>query len=167
MAALFAPPPEAARAAIAARLRGRLPVEMLPQGPAIWRRLFSTLREPFGTVFLAVDGVESGDISFPLFGRQPRSRSGIGKLIRLAAATGARLLPYHCLRHLGPHFSIHVGQVIELPGGAMSDADICEQIIALDAHFGPIIAAHIEQWYMAIEIRPFSVSRPDAASDRL
>lgn len=150
MSAVVAAPTDPTRAAIAARLRGMLPVEHLRVGPSVWRAVLARLRRPFGTVWLAVDGAESG-VDTPLFGRPPRSDGTLGKIIRIAASTGALVLPVYCERLAGANFVGHVLEPYEAPAGPTESTQLLHEVTRLDAVFDTPVRRLVSQWYMAIE----------------
>ena len=149
MSAVVAPPTDPARAAIAARLRGMLPVEHLPVRPLVWRAVMARLRRPFGTVWLAVDGAEGG-VDTPLFGRPARPDSTLGKIIRVAASTRALVLPVYCERLAGANFVGHVLEPYE-PPAAIDPSGLVREVTLLDAVFDAPVRRLVSQWYMAIE----------------
>jgi len=127
-----------------------LPVEHLRVGPSVWRAVLARLRRPFGTVWLAVDGAEGG-VDTPLFGRPPRADGTLGKIIRVAASTGALVLPVYCERLAGANFAGHVLEPYEAPAGRMDRAQLLSAVSHLDAVFDTPVRRLASQWYMAIE----------------
>jgi KDO2-lipid IV(A) lauroyltransferase len=150
MSAVIAPPANTARAAIAARLRGTLAVEQLTMGPGVWRVVLNRLRQPFGTVWLAADAAEGG-VDIPLFDRAPRGDGTLGKIVRLAASTGALMLPAYCERLPGVRFVAHVMEPYEVPAGRVDTAYLLQGVAHLSALFDTPVRRLLTQWYMAIE----------------
>jgi KDO2-lipid IV(A) lauroyltransferase len=150
MTAVIAPPANPARAAVAARMRGMLSVEQLPIGPGVWRAVLTRLRQPFGTVWLAVDAAEGG-VDTPLFGRPPRPDGTLGKIARLAASTGALILPVYCERLANVRFIGHVLEPCEPPATPVDTADLLQHVAHLNALFDTPVRTLLNQWYMAIE----------------
>ena len=150
MTAVIAPPANPARAAVAARMRGMLSVEQLPIGPGVWRAVLTRLRQPFGTVWLAVDAAEGG-VDTPLFGRPPRPDGTLGKIIRLAASTGALILPVYCERLSNARFIAHILDPCEPPATPVDTADLLQHVAHLSAVFDAPVRRLLDQWYMAIE----------------
>lgn len=150
MTAVIAPPTNPARAAVAARLRGTLPVELLHIGPGVWRAVLTRLRQPYGTLFLAVDAAE-GDVDAPLFGRAPRLDGSLGKIVRLAASTGALILPVYCERLPNVRFTAHILEPCEPPATSVDTADLLQHVADLSALFDTPVRRLLDQWYMAIE----------------
>jgi KDO2-lipid IV(A) lauroyltransferase len=150
MSAVIAPPANPARAAIAARLRGMLSVEQLTIGPGVWRTVLNRLRQPFGTVWLAADAAEGG-VDTPLFHRPPRADRTLGKIVRLAASTGALIVPAYCERLPGVRFVAHVMEPYEVRAGVVDTADLLQGVADLNALFDTPVRRLATQWYMAIE----------------
>ncbi len=164
MSAVIAPPANSARAAIAARLRGTLAVEQLTMGPGVWRAVLNRLRQPFGTVWLAADAAEAG-VDTPLFDRPPQADRTLGKIVRLAASTGALILPAYCERLPGVHFIAHVMEPYEVPAGHVDTADLLRGVAHLNALFDTPVRRLVTQWYMAIEFP--TGAAPAATTGRL
>ncbi len=156
ISAVIAPPANPARAAIAARLRSALPVEQLLIGPGVWRAVLTRLRQPFGTVWLAADAAEGG-VDAPRLGRAPRIDGTMGKIVRLAASTGALVLPVYCERLDGVRFVVNVLEPLE-----PSSAQILSDVKRLDRLFDTAVRQLTAQWYMAIE---FPAEANAAATD--
>jgi KDO2-lipid IV(A) lauroyltransferase len=150
MTAVIAPPANLARAAIAARMRGMLSVEQLHIGPGVWRAVLTRLRQRFGTVWLAVDAAEGG-VDTPLFGRPPRPDGTLGKIARLAASTGALILPVYCERLPNVRFIAHLLEPCEPPATPVDTADLLQHVAHLNTLFDTPVRRLIDQWYMAIE----------------
>lgn len=149
--ALIMPPANRAHALIAARRRASLPVDLVPMGRNVWHGIAETLRKPGGIVWLAGDEVVNGQVAAPHFGRTPRIDGNLGKMVRLAATSGARILPMYNER-IGPsHFRSHILPILDMPQGRLAPAEIQAQVMRIDALFDPIVRGLVTQWYMAIE----------------
>ena len=149
--AVVMPPANRAHAFIAARRRATLPVELVPMGRRVWHATADTLRRPGGIVWLAADEVANGRVFAPHFGRRPRIDGNLGKIVRLAAATGARVLPMYNER-IGPtRFRSHILPLLEMPRGRLDDEATRDQVMRIDSIFAPIVRRLLTQWYMAIE----------------
>jgi KDO2-lipid IV(A) lauroyltransferase len=149
--AVIMPPANRAHAFIAARRRAKLPVELVPMGRGVWSKVAETLRRPSGIAWLAADEAANGRVYAPHFGRRVRTDGNLGKIVRLAAVTGARVLPMYNER-IGPaRFRSHILPVLEMPRGRLDDDRIREQVERIDSVFDPIVRRHLTQWYMAVE----------------
>jgi KDO2-lipid IV(A) lauroyltransferase len=153
IAAVVMPPTNWAHDLIAARQRQVLPLDLVPMDRHVWRTIMDRLRRPGGIAWLAADDVSNGYVRAPHFGRRLRTDGNLGKIARLAAATGARVLPIYSERLTGARFVSHVLPPLEPPRGRLNSTGIQEQVERIDEIFAPIVCRLVEQWYMAIEFR--------------
>jgi Kdo2-lipid IVA lauroyltransferase/acyltransferase len=149
--AVIMPPTNRAHAHIAARRRASLPVDLVPMGRRVWHVVANCLRRPRGIVWLAGDEVANGRVFAPHFGRQPRIDGNLGKIVRLAAATGARVLPMYSERVGAAQFRSHILPMMQMPHGRLNDEEIRTEVMRIDAVFAPIVRRLLTQWYMAVE----------------
>lgn len=92
----------------------------------------------------------------PLFGRPPDKSANLGIAVRLAAATGANLLPIWVTRRQGARFTLHVAPPPEDWPARLAEAragDPAPAIHALNARVEPPVRAHLDQWFMLHELR--------------
>lgn len=151
VAAVVMPPANRAHAHIAAKRRATLGFDLVPMSPRVWAAVAELLRRPRGTAWIAADEVANGRVYAPHFGRQLRIDGNLGKIVRLAAATGARILPAYSERIGTLGFRSHIMPFLDMPKGRLSPAEIIAHVMRLDALFAPIVQRHLTQWYMAIE----------------
>jgi KDO2-lipid IV(A) lauroyltransferase len=151
ISAVIMPPANRAHAIIAARRRASLPVQLVPMGPRVWHNVAETLRRPGGIVWLAGDEASNGRVFAPHFGRRVRIDGNLGKIVRLAAATGARVLPMYSERLGSARFRSHILPILDMPRGRLDDQTIRAQVMRIDAVFAPIVKRLATQWYMAVE----------------
>lgn len=149
--AVVMPPASRAHAAIAARRRASLPVDLVPMSRRVWHVVADCLRRPRGIVWLAADEAANGRVYAPHFGRRPRTDGNLGKIVRLAAATGARVLPMYSERIGTARFQSHILPELEMPHGRLNEDEIRTQVMRIDAVFAPIVQRLLTQWYMAVE----------------
>lgn len=158
--AVTMPPTNRAHAHIAASRRASLPVDLVPMSRRVWHVVADCLRRPRGIVWLAADEAANGRVFAPHFGRPPRIDGNLGKIVRLAAATHARVLPVYSERIGAARFRSHILPMLEMPHGRLSDAEITQQVMRLDAVFAPIVQRLLTQWYMAVEFGPDPALNP-------
>ncbi|MEN0087537.1 MAG: hypothetical protein AAF737_03775 [Pseudomonadota bacterium] len=99
-----------------------------------------------GSAWFAADECVNGHIHGPWFGKLDRRSGNISVVARLAAKTGAAIVP--C-------WSIETGDGYQLnfePSFVSNDVD--ELMDRLSAVLSPKIEAHYEQWFMLHELRP-------------
>ena len=148
------PPPNRVRAQIAAMQRGRLPGKVLTIDGSVWRYAMRHLEQPGGILFVAVDEQVEGRVSTPSSGRTLDTRSNLGKIVRIAAHTGAIILPLYSERLAGASFITHVLPPLEFPRKLKLNAEEqLHHVAQLDALYGPVILRLIDQWFGTLEYR--------------
>jgi KDO2-lipid IV(A) lauroyltransferase len=148
-------PSNRVRAQIAAMQRGRVPGKVLTMDGSVWRRAVHHLKQPGGILYVAVDEYADGRVWAPSFGRALDARGNLGKLVRIAAYTGAIILPLYSERLAGATFRTHVLPSLEFPRKRkLSREEHLQYIGQLDALFGPAVLRLIEQWFALVEYRP-------------
>lgn len=97
-----------------------------------------------------MDELIRGRVQAPAFGRPLRDEGNIAYVARLAALTGAYVMPVHS-RRLGEraHFELVFLPEIPIP----QDADVMDNIAAINAVIEPVVAAHLDQWFYALDFR--------------
>lgn len=153
------PPKNRAHRRIAAESRQVPGVELLEMGPAIWRIVAERLAHGRCAVWLAADEAAEGQAMAPAFGRPLRTDGNLGKIIRLAAAAGATILPAWCERLDGAHFQAHTLPPLALPKARLPREAVAAHVATLDALFAPIVRQHLTQWYMASEFTPHTAAQ--------
>lgn len=144
-------PPNRAHQIIAARVRRAMQVDLLEMHAGVWRTISTRLAAGNTALWLAADDGVAGDVLAPAFNRPPRTDGNLGKIVRLAASTGALILPAYSLRTQGANFTAHLLPPIEIPRGRLSRDAIAGHVARLDALFAPLVREHLTQWYMACE----------------
>ena len=152
LAGIVMPPGSRAHARIAANQRAHMPVDLIPMDGKVWHRLAETLRQPGGVVWLAVDEIVDGVVMAPHFGRRLKSNGNMAKIVRLAAATGARVVPIYSERLSGANFISHILPPLDIPPGRLGPDGVLAQVARLDAIFGPIVRAHLDQWFWTVDL---------------
>jgi KDO2-lipid IV(A) lauroyltransferase len=149
--AIVAPPANRAHSFIVRHRRRHLPMDFFDVNHHVWRSAGMRLRQPGGVLWLAADEADAGHVFAPFFGRPPVIDGNLGKMVRLASATHARILPIYAERQPGVHFVVHTLPQIDVTADRRDTAAILEAIVQLDAQLDPIVRRLAEQWYMAIE----------------
>jgi len=140
------------RQRLSVKLRPRTNATILPPGIGTTRQLLRHLQQSDTFVLLHLDEARGKQIHFPTFGR-PLPRGGnLSVAIRLAAATGARLVPVHLERLPGVRYTLHMSAPLLVPSQAGQDVldTIAEQ---LDNHFSAVIRAHMSDWLQLYYLR--------------
>lgn len=150
--AVVEPPPQRARARIAARRRRHASSTLLTTGPLVWRGALRHLSTPGGVLWIAADESSRDQVMAPFFGRPARIDGNLGKIVRLAMRTGARVLPVHCERQDGGRFLVRWLEPVEFaPRAHPPEEEVLAAVNRLDARLAPLVRARVEDWYMAIE----------------
>ena len=136
---------------IAARVRRALPAQVVKMSRTVWRTVLETLRQPRSIACIAVDEIADRRVYAPHFGRRLRTNGNLGKIVRLAAQTGARIMPCYSERLPGVRFISHTLPLIEVGTARLVDEALAAKVAVLDAIYAPIVRKLIDQWYMAIE----------------
>ena len=148
--AIFDPPRTAVNAAIVQREREKMPADLIPLSPMVWRHALARLREPGGTLWIPVDEVAAGRVTAPFFGRPPSLANNLGKIARLALRTGAIVVPFYGERHPGLRFTTHILPTMTFAGDPGDDAAVMAAAMAIEQALAPHIVRLIDQWYMAL-----------------
>lgn len=145
-------PSNRVRAQVAALQRGRLAGTELTVDGNVWRRAVQHLEQPGGVLLMAVDEQVQGRVSVPFSGRSFDARSNLGKIVRIAARTGATILPLYSERLAGATFVTHVLRPMEFgPNRRLSDEDQWQRAAELDALYTPAVMRLIDQWFGLLE----------------
>jgi KDO2-lipid IV(A) lauroyltransferase len=155
-ALIFDPPKQAARAAIALKVRRQAPFDLFPMGRMVWRRALAQLQKPGGVLITAADEAVNGTIGAPFFGRPQRSDGNLGKVARLALRTGAIVVPFYNERHPGPRFTTHVLAPLEFGGAADDEHAVAAAVVAIDAAMTQPTLRLLDQWYMGLMYRGYA-----------
>jgi KDO2-lipid IV(A) lauroyltransferase len=148
-------PANRARAQVAALQRSRSPARVITTDRMAWRHALEHLETPGGIFYVAVDEVADGNVAVPSFGRGVQSRGNLGKIVRLAARTGATIQPVYSERLPGAHFRTHVLQPLEFArGAALDDASLQQRTAQIDASFTPVVLRLADQWFGLLDLRP-------------
>jgi len=155
LAALANPlPPNRVQAQIAALQRGRQGFTVLTIDGNVWRRALRHLEQPGGILMVASDEQVEGRVSAPSFGRALDSRVNLAKIVRMAARTGAIILPLYSERLAGARFATQVLPPLEFPRKLkLSPEEHQQRVACLDALFAPVVLRLIDQWFGLIEYR--------------
>jgi lauroyl/myristoyl acyltransferase len=151
IAAVVMPPANRAHAFIARRRRRHLPADLIEMDRHVWRAAAARLREPGGVLWLAADETHAGRVGAPFLGRPPVTDGNLGKMVRLAACTGARILPIYAERHPEARFTLHALPELTVLADRRDAAGMLEAVLHLDSLLEPVVRRLAEQWYMAIE----------------
>jgi KDO2-lipid IV(A) lauroyltransferase len=155
MCALSNPmPPNRIQAQIASLQHARLPCKVLTFDGTVWRRALHHLEQPGGILFVAIDEVVPGRVSVPCFGRSIDAGANVCKIVRIAARTGAIILPIYSERLEGARFCTRILRPLEIQRQPRLESD--EQMIhvrKLDQVYEAAILRLIDQWFGLLDFR--------------
>lgn len=144
------PPPSPVRAGIFRRWHDTLPGITRSTGPGVWREVVRYLNKPDGAVLINIDEPTAASVGAPFFGRPPRTDGNISKVVRMAAAAGARLVPVYAERLPGVRFVIHALPPVEIDPAARGPGAVAlAETLRVDAMIAPVIRRFADQWHMA------------------
>lgn len=149
---LYLPPENRFEHRIAVGVRTRLGSKLIPAGPNSARLALRILQQRHDRLAIWIDEFARGRVQAPAFGRRLRADSNLAYALRLAAKTGAVIIPIYCLR-LGDaaRFKVTVLPPVDLVYTGDKNADLMRNSIRLDAIIAPIIRNHLDQWYFALD----------------
>jgi KDO2-lipid IV(A) lauroyltransferase len=141
-------PSNRVHAQVAALQHSRSPGTVLTFDGSVWRHAVRHLEQPGGVLFVAVDEQAEGRVSVPSFGRELDSRANVHKIVRIAARTGAIILPLCSERLAGARFVTHVLEPLEFPRMLkLSPEEQLQHVANLDALYAPAVLRLIDQWF--------------------
>ena len=152
---IYQPPRSRFRHRLAVRARERSGATLLPPGRPAGMAAMQVLRAR-GIVWMALDDYRDRQVNGPLFGRAAGRRGNLGVAVRLAAATGARIVPLYVVRENGANFTLHVGpEPDDWPHRrqAARAGDLAPAVAALNARVERPVLDHLDQWFMLHELR--------------
>jgi Kdo2-lipid IVA lauroyltransferase/acyltransferase len=149
---IYEPPQNRFEHRIANLVRARYGARFVAAGPHSTREAVRELRSRRGPFIVYVDEFIRGRVQAPSFGRPLRTDANIAYAVRLAALTRAALIPAYCLRiDDSARFKVQFLPPVPLADGGDREADIAENMTRLDAAIAPVIQAHLDQWYFALD----------------
>ena len=138
------------RIVVRVRLRGG--AKLIPPGPKGVRQAYRILVERRG-VFLTWADARKDGVPVPAFGRPIRHDNNLSAVLRLARATGARLIPAYVERRKGGRFNTIFRPPVELIRGEDEKADFITNLRRLDELLASIIVPRLDQWWMLRYLR--------------
>ncbi|HVV63537.1 MAG TPA: hypothetical protein VHD14_17450 [Pseudolabrys sp.] len=103
-------------------------------------------------ILMYVDELARDRVWAPAFGRALRAEGNIAYIQRLARLAGAVIIPLYSVRVDGrARFKVTVLPHLNLIDTGGREADLLANVAMIDALIDPIIRAHIDQWYYALD----------------
>jgi KDO2-lipid IV(A) lauroyltransferase len=139
---------------IVVRSRRRYGGALTPARPIAARVARRSLIEKRGPFIIFIDEFYRNRVHAPAFGRPLRPIGNIANVARLAMMTGAVIIPAYCRREGdAARFTITYLPPVELATGGDADIDLMTNIGRIDATIEPIVTAHLDQWFYALEFK--------------
>jgi len=129
--------------------------KMIPPGPSGARQAYRVLVERRGVFLTWADARKEGEGSVPVpaFGRPMEQHGNLSAVLRLARATGARLIPAYVERQTGARFHTVFGPPVELIRGEDEKAALLANLRNVDELLESIIVPRLDQWWMLRYLR--------------
>lgn len=145
---IYQPPRSRFDHKIAVMTRTRYGAILLQPGVVAARIARRLLVEEKGVLLIFADDERNGYVNAPLFDRPVNPRSNLVTIARLAAASGAAVIPAYAERTAGARF-----KVIYLPPVELADGDdaLSTNVERLDRIITPPVLANLDRWYMLLE----------------
>jgi KDO2-lipid IV(A) lauroyltransferase len=137
---------------IAVKARERYGAILYPgDGPGAMRAAIAELRSKKGPFVVFIDECIDDHVYAPAFGRALKAEGNIAYVARLAVMTGADIIPAYCIRlDDAARFKVTFLPPVELVRGR-SDADLMQNVGAINAVIEPIVRRHLDQWYFVLD----------------
>jgi Kdo2-lipid IVA lauroyltransferase/acyltransferase len=137
---------------LAMKVRSRYGARFVAAGSNSLRVALRELKSRRGPFIIYVDEFIRGRVQAPLFGRALRLDSNIVYAVRLALMTGAALIPAYGIRvEDSANFEVRFLPPLEMINTYNRESDLVENVKRLDEVLAPIIRAHLDQWYFALD----------------
>jgi len=147
-------PPNRVQAQIAVMQHARLPGKVLTFDSTVWRRALQHLEQSGGILFIAIDEVMEDRVSTPCFGRALDPRANVHKIVRIAARTGAIILPVYSQRLGGARFRTHILRPLEFrKQSRISPEEQQASALQLDRTYETAVLQLLDQWFGLLDFR--------------
>lgn len=151
---LYLPPENRFEHWAARDARHRIGLDLVPAGPLSLRAALQTLktrRQPFG---IFIDDLSNDRVQAPALGRPLRREGNIAYAARLAAVTGAVVIPIYCVRlDDSARFKVTLLPPIEMVReGGTKDQDQIGNIALINAAIEPAVRQHLDQWFFTLDL---------------
>jgi KDO2-lipid IV(A) lauroyltransferase len=150
---IYQPPRSRFEHRIAVAARERYGAIMLRPGVKAARIAHRLLVEERGVLLIFADDERQGRVSAPLFGRPIPPRANLSTIARLAAASGAAVIPAYVDRDGARHRVTFLPPVELATEGGDSAVRLIENVHRLDRIITPLVRDRLDQWYMLFEYR--------------
>jgi KDO2-lipid IV(A) lauroyltransferase len=152
LTAYYLPPENRFEHRLIKKVRNRYGVTAIPPGPYNNRGVLRLLKENKQVFMFYIDELIRDRVHAPAFGRKLQPTGNIAYVARLAAMSGAKVVPVYSLR-VGDsaRFKVRFLPEVEMVETGDRDADTMTNIARLDAVIDPIVRANLDQWYYVLD----------------
>jgi KDO2-lipid IV(A) lauroyltransferase len=148
-------PPNRVQSQIALMQHARMPAKVLTFDATVWRGALQHLEQPGGILFVAIDEVMAGRVSTPSLGRPLDPHANVHKIVRIAARTGAIILPLYSQRLPGARFVTRVLPALEFQKQGRIDPDEqLARVLQLDRTYETAVLSLLDQWFGLLDFHP-------------
>ncbi|MGE0629587.1 MAG: lysophospholipid acyltransferase family protein [Hyphomicrobiaceae bacterium] len=139
---------------IAVTARERYGARLIAPGQTATREALKALKENSGIFIIYVDEFIRGKVQAPAFGRRLRPNgNNIAYVARLAAMTGADIIPAYCVRQgETAYFKVQFLAPVALENSGTPKESAAANVARLDAAISPIIRNHLDQWFYGLDL---------------
>lgn len=149
---IYLPPENRFEHRLLRHIRAQYGARFVAAGPHSGREALKELKANKEVFAIFVDEFIRGRVHAPMFGRPLKAEGNIAYVARLAAMTNAAVIPAYCERIDGrANFKVRFLPAVAIKTGGPKDTDLLENITRIDAAIAPAIAAHVDQWFYALD----------------
>ena len=134
------------------KVRPEFKLQLLAPSPTAGLELTRAVRNGATPTIFGDESV-GGRVRAPAFGGPPRMDGNFARVSRLARLTGAEITPAYVVRHPDDlRFTVRFLPPIPMQATGDREADLRADVGALDAVLTPVVLAHLDQWYMLVDL---------------
>jgi KDO2-lipid IV(A) lauroyltransferase len=145
--AIYEPPPNRFDHAVVVAARRRWGANLLLPDRAGTMQAYRSLVRRDGVLLMYIDELLDDQPNAPAFGRARAANGNIGHVVRLAAMTGAVILPTYVERTAGARFRMAILPAANAGATRDDKADLPASVARLDAVIEPVVRSHLASWY--------------------
>jgi KDO2-lipid IV(A) lauroyltransferase len=149
--AIYQPPPNRFDHRVVVAARRRWGCELLPPNASGARAAYRTLLERQRVLVIYVDECIDEHVYAPFFGRPLKPEGNIARAARLAAMTGAVLIPCYVLRDGGADFQVTFLPPLDLAHDGKRDP--AADVARINDVIEPVVRRHLDQWFWLFDLR--------------
>ncbi|MGE0560121.1 MAG: lysophospholipid acyltransferase family protein [Burkholderiales bacterium] len=153
VAAVYQPPPNRFDHRLSIAIRRRFGGTLIPGRRGGGRIAYRALADTHDVLLMYIDELVNEHLYAPFLGRPVKAEGNIAYAARLAALTGAVIIPAYCTRLGGARFRVTFMPPVDLVSSSDREADVLENVARLDTVIEPVIRFHLDQWLWLFDAR--------------